>query len=143
VNDESHQSYSEQDTEAIGAELASRLEPGDLVLLHGDLGAGKTAFVRGLAAGLGIDPAVVTSPTFTLVHDYQGRIPLVHVDLYRLNAIDLDEIGLDEALGREGVVAVEWAERLNHVRGPAIEVRLIDRGDDHREIRIVDVRSQR
>ncbi|MCC7126008.1 MAG: tRNA (adenosine(37)-N6)-threonylcarbamoyltransferase complex ATPase subunit type 1 TsaE, partial [Acidobacteria bacterium] len=92
-------SHSEDDTRRLAAELAATLEPGTVLLLSGDLGAGKTAFVRGLAQGLGIDPGEVTSPTFTLVHEYRGgRLPLVHVDLYRLDTAQLDEIGLDDHL---------------------------------------------
>jgi tRNA threonylcarbamoyladenosine biosynthesis protein TsaE len=137
VSVETHASASELETRAVAAALASRLSPGDLVLLRGDLGAGKTAFVRGLAAGLGIDPDEVTSPTFTLVHEYRGgRLPIVHVDLYRVGGIDLDEIGLDEALASSGVVAIEWAERLTRRELNAIRVQIDDRGGDTREIRI-------
>ena len=83
------------ETRAIAAALAPSLAPGAVVLLSGDLGAGKTAFVRGLAEGLGIDPDDVTSPTFTLVHEYRGgRLPLIHVDLYRLDRAELEDIGL-------------------------------------------------
>jgi tRNA threonylcarbamoyladenosine biosynthesis protein TsaE len=127
-------SSSEAETRRIAYALAGTLRPGDLVVLSGDLGAGKTAFVRGLAEGLGIDPDEVTSPTFTLVHEYRGgRLPLIHVDLYRLDLADLDEIGLDSD--------VEWAERL--VRRPAnpIVVTLRDLGSDRREIQI-DARHQ-
>jgi tRNA threonylcarbamoyladenosine biosynthesis protein TsaE len=135
-------SSSEAETRRIAYALAGTLRHGDLVVLSGDLGAGKTAFVRGLAEGLGIDPDEVTSPTFTLVHEYRGgRLPLIHVDLYRLDLADLDEIGLDSDLAAQGVVAVEWAERL--VRRPAnpIVVTLRDLGSDRREIQI-DARHQ-
>ena len=111
-------SSSELDTRAVARTLAADLTPGTVILISGDLGAGKTAFVRGLAEGLGLDPADVTSPTFTLVHEYRGgRLPLVHVDLYRLERADFDEIGLDSDLGAAGVVAIEWAERLTRVVG--------------------------
>jgi tRNA threonylcarbamoyladenosine biosynthesis protein TsaE len=135
VSVETHTSTSELQTRAVAAALASRLRPGDVLLLHGDLGTGKTAFVRGLAAGLGMDPDEVTSPTFTLVHEYRGgRLPIVHVDLYRLGGTDLDEIGLDEGLAHAGVVAIEWAERLACAGTDAIRVQITDRGGDRRDI---------
>jgi len=129
--------HSEDDTRALAAELAATLTAGAVLLLSGDLGAGKTAFVRGLAEGLGIDTREVTSPTFTLVHEYRGgRLPLIHVDLYRLNSADLDEIGLDPDVAAEGVVAVEWPERLvRDVRG-AIAIRIEDGGEDERRLTI-------
>ena len=129
--------HSEDDTRALAAQLAGTLTAGAVLLLSGDLGAGKTAFVRGLAEGLGIDTREVTSPTFTLVHEYRGgRLPLVHVDLYRLNSADLDEIGLDPDVAAEGVVAVEWPERLvRDVRG-AIAIRIEDGGEDERRLTI-------
>src|SRR5438874_5824824 len=104
----------ESETAAIGRALAASLAAGDVVLLYGDLGAGKTAFVRGLAEGLGVPPAEVSSPTFTLVQEYRkGRVPLFHVDLYRLNdPRELDDLGLDE-IAEDGVMAIEWAEKLN------------------------------
>jgi tRNA threonylcarbamoyladenosine biosynthesis protein TsaE len=130
-------SSSEQDTRSIASALARELTAGSVLLLSGDLGAGKTAFVRGLAEGLGIDPDEVTSPTFTLVHEYRGgRLPLIHVDLYRLDGADLDEIGLDEDLAAAGVVAVEWSERLSRAIAGATLVQLSDRGGDSRAIRI-------
>src|SRR6185436_13302103 len=104
---------SEVETAAVGRDLAATLSAGDVVLLFGDLGAGKTAFVRGLAEGLGVQRDDVSSPTFTLIHEYRGgRLPLLHVDLYRLNdAREIDDLGLDE-LGAGGVLAIEWAEKL-------------------------------
>lgn len=130
-------SNSEHDTRAIASALARDLAMGTVLLLSGDLGAGKTAFVRGLAEGLGIDPGEVTSPTFTLVHEYRGgRLPLIHVDLYRLDRADLDEIGLDQDLAATGVVAVEWAERLSRQLPGARTVTIADRGGDRRDITI-------
>lgn len=132
-----HTSNSEDETRAIASRLAASLKPGDVLLLSGDLGAGKTAFVRGLAEGLLINMDEVTSPTFTLVHEYRGgRLPLIHVDLYRLDRADLDEIGLDEDLAATGVIAVEWAERMTRVLPGAITVRIADLGGDRRQIRI-------
>ena len=129
------QSRSEQDTAAIGRELGATLAAGDVVLLHGDLGAGKTAFVRGLAAGLGVDAQEVSSPTFTLVQEYRGgRLPLFHVDLYRLNdPREIDDLGLDE-IAEDGVLAIEWAER--HPRPPrgVVRVRIEHAGEMERRI---------
>ena len=132
-----HTSSSEAATRALAAALAPSLMPGAVILLSGDLGAGKTAFVRGLAEGLDLDPDAVTSPTFTLVHEYRGgRLPLIHVDLYRLDRAELDEIGLDEDLAAHGVTAVEWAERLTRGITDAIAVRITDEGGDRRSITI-------
>jgi tRNA threonylcarbamoyladenosine biosynthesis protein TsaE len=132
-----HTSNSEADTRAIAAALSPSLLPGAVVLLSGDLGAGKTAFVRGLASGLGVDPDEVTSPTFTLVHEYRGgRLPLIHVDLYRLDRAELDEIGIDSDLAAAGVTAVEWSARLARPIPGAVTVHIADRGGDTREIRI-------
>ena len=132
-----HQSSSEADTRAIAGALATTLTPGAVVLLSGDLGAGKTAFVRGLAEGLALDPGEVTSPTFTLVHEYRGgRLPLIHVDLYRLDRAELDEIGLDQDLAAHGVTAVEWSERLSRELAGATRVTISDLGGDSRSIEI-------
>ena len=132
-----HESRSEADTIQIGAAMAASLRPGAVLLLSGDLGAGKTAFVRGLADGLGIDPADVTSPTFTLVHEHrQGRLPLVHVDLYRLEKVDLDELGMDSELAERGVLAIEWAERLVTVPRGAVTVAIVAAGESLRTISI-------
>ena len=104
---------SPEETEALGARLAGALEPGAVVAFTGDLGAGKTAFVRGLARGLGIRDRV-TSPTFTIVNEYEGgRLPLFHFDMYRLGSADeLFDIGWEDYLCRGGVCAVEWSENI-------------------------------
>ncbi|HYS78189.1 MAG TPA: tRNA (adenosine(37)-N6)-threonylcarbamoyltransferase complex ATPase subunit type 1 TsaE [Candidatus Dormibacteraeota bacterium] len=133
---------SEEATRAEGALLAAGLRGGDVVLLVGDLGMGKTVFARGLAAGLGVDPEQVRSPTFTLVNRYAGRMTVYHVDLYRVDRVeDLDELGLDEVLEGDGVAVVEWAERLGPYRPRRfVEVRLTDRGGSERELTILDAR---
>lgn len=108
-----------------------------VLLLSGDLGAGKTAFTKGLAEGLGIDPGEVTSPTFTLVHEYRGgRLPLVHVDLYRLKQADLDELGMDSDLAAHGVLAIEWSERLLRVPVGAVAVAIVATGEGVRTISV-------
>jgi tRNA threonylcarbamoyladenosine biosynthesis protein TsaE len=119
----------------VARALAPRLAAGDVVLLYGDLGAGKTAFVRGLVEGLGGDPGEVTSPTFTLIQEYRGRLTLHHVDLYRLSTREAEDLGLDE-LPAEGVVAIEWADRLASRPAGAIEVRIEDLGGTRRRISI-------
>ena len=132
-----HQSNSEEETRQIAAGFANGLNAGAVLLLKGDLGAGKTAFVRGLAEGLGINSDDVTSPTFTLVHEYRGgRLPLMHVDLYRLDRADLDEIGLDQEVAATGIIAIEWPERLSRAIAGATAIHIADRGGDQREITI-------
>ncbi len=131
-------SVGESATRAVAAALAVTLGAGDVVLLHGDLGAGKTVFVKGLAEGLGLDPDAVTSPTFALVHEYTGdRLPLVHLDLYRIDRIELDDVGFDPALAESGVLVVEWAERLARDVAGAVTVRITDLGGDARRIETV------
>jgi tRNA threonylcarbamoyladenosine biosynthesis protein TsaE len=125
-------SFSEADTIAAGCELGRTLRPGAVVLLSGSLGAGKTAFVRGLAEGLGCDTSAVSSPTFTIVQEYPGPVPLWHVDLYRLTPPEVDDLGLDE-LATDGVLAVEWPDRWR-TSPPAIHVTIAMTGDDGREI---------
>jgi tRNA threonylcarbamoyladenosine biosynthesis protein TsaE len=128
---------SEAETVAAGRSFATRLHAGAVVLLFGDLGAGKTAFVRGVAAGLGVDSDQVSSPTFTLIQEYQGgRLPLFHVDLYRLGiAQEIDELGLEE-LGEGGVLAIEWADKLPRAISGSIVVRIEQGEDDERWIEI-------
>jgi len=121
---------SEDETAGIGRRLAPTLGPGAIVLLEGGLGAGKTSFVRGLAEGLGFDPQEVSSPTYTLIQEYRGgRLPLYHVDLYRLTSVEVDEIGLDEVTAAGGVTAIEWPDRLPRPFGGTIRVR-ITHGDE-------------
>lgn len=106
---------SDTETQNLAREFASTLHAGDVLLLSGDLGAGKTTFVRGLAEGLGIDPGDVSSPTFTLLHEYRGgRLTLYHADLYRLDKTATDDLGLEETGVRDGVLAIEWPDRLSH-----------------------------
>ncbi|MEX2271899.1 MAG: tRNA (adenosine(37)-N6)-threonylcarbamoyltransferase complex ATPase subunit type 1 TsaE [Vicinamibacterales bacterium] len=133
---ETHRTKSEEETGGVGRAYAARLQPGDVVLVEGPLGAGKTAFVRGLAAGLGAAPEAVSSPTFTLIQEYDGgRLRLFHADLYRLTAAEADDLGLSET-GDAGVLAVEWPDRW--ARPPAGSMRVtIERGDgDDRTITI-------
>ncbi|MBZ5560030.1 MAG: tRNA (adenosine(37)-N6)-threonylcarbamoyltransferase complex ATPase subunit type 1 TsaE [Acidobacteriia bacterium] len=127
--------HSERETSAVGRELASTLASGAVVLLFGDLGAGKTAFVRGMAEGLGVAPEEVSSPTFTLLQEYRGgRLPLFHVDLYRLNdPREIDDLGLDE-IAEGGVLVIEWAEKLPRPNPGAIEVRIAHGDGDTRAI---------
>ena len=108
----------EAETIAAGRELGRSLAPGTTVLLYGELGAGKTAFVRGLVEGLGLDPEQVSSPTFTIVQEYRGReITLQHVDLYRLNPAEVTDIALEDLADDHTIVAIEWADRLPRLPG--------------------------
>ena len=127
-----HVTTSETETAAVANDLARSLVAGDVLLLSGNLGAGKTAFVRGLAQGLGLDPEDVSSPTFTLVHEYRGgRLTLFHVDLYRLERAATDDLGLEEL--HNGVLAIEWPDRLTHSLAGArhITIEILD-GDERR-----------
>jgi tRNA threonylcarbamoyladenosine biosynthesis protein TsaE len=129
--------HSESETAAVGRDLARTIDQGAIVLLSGDLGAGKTAFVRGLAEGLGIDPAEVSSPTFTLIQEYSGgRLTIHHVDLYRLAPIEVDDLGLDDLLMEGGVTAIEWPDRLPRPFEDAIHVRIEHGEGSERKINI-------
>jgi tRNA threonylcarbamoyladenosine biosynthesis protein TsaE len=105
-----HVTQSEGETAAVGRDLGRRLAPGAVVLLEGPLGAGKTAFARGLAEGLGCDGDDVSSPTFTIVQEYRGKTRLQHVDLYRLNPAEVDDLALEDLM-EDSVTAVEWPDR--------------------------------
>jgi tRNA threonylcarbamoyladenosine biosynthesis protein TsaE len=130
-------SHSDHETEAFGRLLAAQVGPGSRIHLFGDLGAGKTAFVRGLAEGLGLDPGEVSSPTFTLIQEYRGRVPLYHVDLYRIGPAEVPDLGL-EALAADGVLAIEWADRLPDPDPDAIRVVLDHTGHLTRAVTIVN-----
>ena len=125
------------ETEAVGAALAKILTSGTVLAYRGDLGAGKTAFTRGLAKGLGCTD-MVTSPTYTIVNEYlSGRLPLFHFDMYRLaSSDDLWDIGWDDYLDRGGVCAVEWSENVDDAMENAIFVTIEKTGEDSRRITI-------
>jgi tRNA threonylcarbamoyladenosine biosynthesis protein TsaE len=106
------ESHSPHETKSWGRRLASLLEGGELLGLIGDLGTGKTCFIKGLARGLSLREEDILSPTFTMIQEHHGRFPLYHIDLYRLEEATLDDLGLREYLFSEGVAAVEWFERL-------------------------------
>jgi tRNA threonylcarbamoyladenosine biosynthesis protein TsaE len=109
---------SPEETWELAAELADELGPGTVIALHGDLGAGKTCFIQGLAAALGIDEPI-TSPTYTLIGEYEGRLPLHHIDLYRLSGpVEALGLGLEEYFDAAGITAIEWAERAEGLLPP-------------------------
>lgn len=126
---------SAEETRRLGRALGAHLEGRDVVCLRGPLGAGKTTLIQGLAEGLGVGERV-TSPSFTLIHEHQGRLPLYHLDLYRLAAGDLPGIGVEEVLAADAVVAIEWAERLPAgLCADALEVEMqFGSGEDERRI---------
>ena len=126
-----------EETERIGQRLGEKLHGGEVIAYRGDLGAGKTAFTRGLARGLGINMRV-TSPTYTIVNEYLGgRLPLFHFDMYRLgSADDLFDIGWEDYLRRGGVCAVEWSENVSEAIGDAITVEIEKLSDETRKITV-------
>ena len=130
-------SHSKEETQQLGKEIAQKLSSGDVLALIGDLGAGKTTFVQGLASGLGVAaPRDVRSPTFILLSEYQGRLPLTHIDFYRLNNVRaLDMLGLEEYFNGNGVTVIEWADRFPNIlpsRTLTISLKIID--ETRREI---------
>ena len=130
----------ESETILEGEKLGRKLAPGAVVALFGELGAGKTAFTRGLAAGLGISMSI-SSPTFTIVNEYPGEVPLFHFDMYRLdNELELFDIGWDDYLDRGGVCAVEWSEKVPGAFSPdTIAVKIKSLGGDMRRLEIVTI----
>lgn len=134
------QTHSAEETFELAYQIGEAIRESTVFLLHGDLGAGKTVFAKGIAAGLDIDPAEVNSPTFTLINQHDGRIRLYHLDLYRIEgqADELRELGLDEMLNEpKAVVVIEWPERLGGFKIPAAyDVTISDRGGNERLVLI-------
>ena len=134
---DTHTTRSESETTALARTLGARLGEGDVVLLTGPLGAGKTAFVRGLAEGLGAVPDEVASPTFAIVHEYAGTLVVLrHVDLYRLTPAEADDLGLEE-MSAGAVMAVEWPDRWRDAPRDAVRVTIEARGGDERAVEIL------
>lgn len=136
-------SHSEPETEALAQALTAGFTAGDLIVLSGSLGAGKTVFVRGLAKAMGIDPTSVSSPSFTIVNEYPAQVPLYHFDLYRLKDVDeLYEVGWDDYLIRPGLVVVEWGEKASEKLPPAYYRINFERlNDSDRKITVTRVQS--
>ncbi len=131
-----HKTRSPEETRSLGERMARELVPGDVLLLYGDLGSGKTTFVQGLARGLGVPEEVyVVSPSFALIHEYPGRIPLFHVDLYRLSPEEVDDLGLAEIIPR-GVTVIEWSEHLPEEIPARYRIYFRYLSETEREIRI-------
>jgi len=130
---------SRSDTEALGKTIGGALAGGEILALIGDLGVGKTTLIRGIAAGLGVPPDAVSSPTFVLIHEYRGRLPLIHVDLYRLRTgAEAQSIGLEDYLTGRTITAVEWADRFPALLPEdRLEVRLSHRSLTMRRARLV------
>ena len=136
------QTRSAEETFNLGKQIGAQLSGGEIILLDGPLGAGKTIFVKGLASALGVDPDEVTSPSFTLVNPYAGQFPLFHIDLYRLDegataahAVDLEELLSDE----RAVIVIEWAERLGNypLTASVWRITISGDGDERRKISII------
>jgi tRNA threonylcarbamoyladenosine biosynthesis protein TsaE len=131
------QSNSDPDTKEIGRRIGERLKPGDVVSLYGELGAGKTTMVKGIASAFGIKERDITSPSFTIIAEYESEIPFNHIDLYRLSVSDVADLGLHEYLGRDAVSVVEWAERAeDELPDDAVKVEIRYTGEGTREITI-------
>jgi tRNA threonylcarbamoyladenosine biosynthesis protein TsaE len=129
---------SPEETWSLAAELADELGPGTVIALHGTLGAGKTCFIQGFAAALGIDEPI-TSPTYTLIGEYEGRLPLHHIDLYRLSGpVEALGLGLEEYFDVNGITAIEWAERAEGLLPPdLLHIRIeVDEATERRTFRI-------
>lgn len=133
---------SPDETCGLGARLGERLKGGEIILLHGDLGAGKTLFTKGVAQGLGADRSVaVVSPSFTLVNVYKARLDIVHVDLYRLDFDEIYELGLEDYMDGDHVMVVEWAEKADaFFSGEVIDITIEHAGEHTRTITVMSLR---
>lgn len=126
-------------TKEIGAEMAAELRAGDVVYLYGELGSGKTVFVKGLCSGLGVDEEV-TSPSFVIATEYNGALKVSHIDLYRLDGVQVAALPLDEYIAANGVTVIEWADRLGSVsKGIVIHIAIL--GETSRELLLEDLRD--
>ncbi|HQG32867.1 MAG TPA: tRNA (adenosine(37)-N6)-threonylcarbamoyltransferase complex ATPase subunit type 1 TsaE [Deltaproteobacteria bacterium] len=136
-------SHTPQDTRNLGRNIGKLLKGGEIVLLHGDLGAGKTLLTKGIAEGLGVeDPSTVVSPSFTLVNVYKARLDIVHVDLYRLDSDEVYDLGLEDYMDQEHVIVVEWAEKVqDFFSGQVVDVTIEYVGESTRKITLNHQRS--
>ena len=133
------ESFSPQQTEKIGFELGQKAKEGDIYCLSGDLGVGKTVFTRGFAKGLGVEEEYITSPTFTIINEYEGRLKLYHFDVYRIGSIEeMDDTGYEDYFFGDGVCLIEWAELVEEIIPPeAVWIKIekdLDKGFDYRRI---------
>jgi len=132
-----HPSNSDTETKDIGRRLGEKLKQGDVVCLYGDLGAGKTTMVKGIASALGIHERDITSASFTIIAEHNGRVPFYHIDLYRVSSGEVPELGLQEYFGPDSIAVIEWAERaVGEVPDHSIRVKLTYREENTREIEI-------
>jgi tRNA threonylcarbamoyladenosine biosynthesis protein TsaE len=127
----------EENTEQLGQKLASLIRMGDVLALFGELGAGKTCLVRGLAKGLGVEEGLVVSPSFSLINEYPGPVPLYHIDCYRLHLKEeMDELGLEEYLEGQGVTVIEWAERIRDLPEERLDITFTILDESRRKIKL-------
>lgn len=133
-----------EETILAGEKLAKKLKPGDVVALSGKLGSGKTTFTKGIGKGLGVkNPRRINSPTFVLIKEYDGKMPLYHLDLYRLDALkEIENLAIEEYIYGKGVTVIEWAEKMKCILPKRhISVKFKVKGDDKREVAIEDLRD--
>jgi len=130
-------SNNESETKEIGRKLGRTLKAGDIVCLYGELGAGKTTMVKGIASAIGMDEKNITSASFTIIAEYKGTVPFYHIDLYRIEPERVGEIGLHEYLGKDGIAVIEWAEKAEReIPENCIKVNISYAGENDREIEI-------